>query len=229
MSWLPSPEYADWWYDLSWKGIIGFGALAAFATAATVMFTVLQFWSGGIRDEKAEVRNQSVEIQLSEAKARALEAQLALEKYKAPRRIDGPAFVAALEGKPKAPVEIVFVRDDPECWQLAMQIRDWLKAAKWKHSEPAAIAGPDESRFSTYPSSMQAGGQPRGVTVVLRVTSQADFQREEDDTLNPNAAIDTPRKALSRALIGSLGQLSGSMNFDTGKVGGLRVVVGPKP
>ncbi len=227
MSWLPSPEYADWWYDLSWKGIIGFGTVAAIATAGTVVFTMLQFWSDSVRDEKSERRNKAMEVQLSEANARALEAQLALEKYKAPRKIDGPAFVAALEGKPKAPVEIVFVRDNPECWQLAMQIRDWLKTANWEHTQPAAISGADEPRFDSYPSAMQAGGQPSGVVIVQRATSQADFERERWKSFD--GPLDTPGKALAHALMLSLGTIGNSMGYETGTIGKLRVVVGPKP
>ena len=96
MSWLPSPEYVDWWYNLSWKGIIWFGGIAAFATAATVMFSVIQFWSDGIRDEKAEIRSQAMEVSLAEANARAKEAELALERYKAPREIS-PTLIAQLQ------------------------------------------------------------------------------------------------------------------------------------
>lgn len=69
MSWLPSPEFADWWYGLSWKGIIGFGAVTAVAAAATVAFTVIQFWSDGIRDRKAEERQHALEVQTAEARA----------------------------------------------------------------------------------------------------------------------------------------------------------------
>ena len=74
MSWFPSSEYADWWYDLSWKGIIGFGIVAAFATAATVVFTVLQFWSDGVRDARAEVRTLALERETSAANADAARA-----------------------------------------------------------------------------------------------------------------------------------------------------------
>jgi len=177
----------------------------------------------------ANAAGEAAKADAAQANARAIEAQLALEKYKAPRQINGPAFLAALAGKPKAPVEIVFVRDNPECWGLAMQIRDWLKEANWERSEPAAITGPDESRFATYPSAVQAGGQPTGVTIVLRAASQIDFERERIDLSDPTPPIDTPMKALSRALIGSLGAISQSINFETGTAGSLRVVVGPKP
>lgn len=82
MSWLPSPEYADWWYDLSWKGIIGFGAIAAVATSLVVVFTMLQFWSDAIRDRKSDERNRTMEVQLGEANARTKEAELKLEELR---------------------------------------------------------------------------------------------------------------------------------------------------
>ena len=166
----------------------------------------------------------------AQANARALEAKLELEKFKAPRHIKREEFVKALEGKPKAPVEILFVRDDPECFQLAMQIRDALKEAKWDvPGDIRAIDTADTPRLSQYTSTMGVGGQPQGVTVVQRATSQADFDRERDNPFDKDAPIDTPRKALSRALMNSLGGISGGMSFDTGTPGVLRVVVGPKP
>jgi hypothetical protein len=108
-----------------------------------------------------------------------------------------------------------------------MQIRDWLKMAKWTVSEPAAITGADEARMAQYPSAMGAGGQPSGVTVVQRVTDQSDF-RKENGQIFDSETIDTPGKALSHALMGSLGTISRSMSFETGTLGVLRVVVGPK-
>ena len=69
MSWLPSPENADWWYILSWKGVIVFGGVAAFATAATVMFSVIQFWSGGIREENSEKMAMEARLKIAELQA----------------------------------------------------------------------------------------------------------------------------------------------------------------
>jgi hypothetical protein len=207
--------------------LANWGLLASLIAGVISTFLIVK--TADVKEEHWDKLREASSERIAEANARALEAGLALEKFKAPRQLKGDEFVKALEGKPKAPVEIVFVRDDPECWQLAMQIRDWLKTAKWEYSEPAAITGPDEARFASYPSAMQAGGQPRGVTIVQRVTTQADFEREKGNPFDPNDPIDTPMKALSRALMGSLGGIGGSMNFDTGRVGVLRVVVGPKP
>lgn len=225
---------AVWWSDVA-------NVVLLISLVAGVISTFVIVQSGNVKEaqwskdrtEAAEriasltTRSNELRNETAVARKEAAEAQLALEKYKAPRKIDGPAFLAALQGKPKAPVEIVFVRDDPECWQLAMQIRDWLKAADWEYMQPAAITGPDEARFLSYPSAMQAGGQPRGVTVVQLATSQADFMRERMESFDD--PLDTPAKALSHALMQSLGTIAGSMSFETGTPGKLRVVVGPKP
>jgi hypothetical protein len=182
-----------------------------------------------IRD--ADERIKSADVSIAEFNARAKEAELKLEQLRdklKPRAINGDVFLKALEGKPKAPVEILFVRDDPECFQLAMQIRDWLKTAKWDVDDAVAISKADTPRLAKYTSSMGVGGQPSGVTLVQRAASQVDFDRERDDPFDPSAPIDTPGKALSRALMDSLGSVAGAMSFDTGTPGMLRVVVGPK-
>lgn len=234
LSWLSAEllETIGLWLIIG--GLIGEAALVfswletEFEKPLTFAFTVAIALGVWLENVGASDISSEKDARIAEANARALEAQLALEKFKAPRQINGEDFLRRLEGKPKAPVEILFVRDDAECWQLAMQMRDWLRAAKWEYSEPAAITGPDEARFASYPSSMQAGGQPNGVAIVQRVTSQADFKREEGSLFD--GPIDTPHKALAYALIGSLGGINGHLSFETGPTPGtLRVVVGPKP
>lgn len=74
MSLGPSPEYADWWYVVSWKGIIWAGVIAAVAASMVAIFTALQFWSDGVRDQKAEERSKSIEVQLAAANERAAQA-----------------------------------------------------------------------------------------------------------------------------------------------------------
>jgi len=181
----------------------------------------------------ASAEAAKAQAEIEEAKARQREAELKLEQLRErirPRRINGAQFVKILEGKPKIPVEILFVRDDPDCFQLSMQIRDVLKQAKWDVKEPRAIESTDMTpRVAQYTSTMGVGGQPHGVTVVMRATSQADFDREiEKDPLAHDAPVDTPRKALLKALQDSLGSISGGISYDAGIIGALLVVVGPK-
>jgi hypothetical protein len=96
--------------------------------------------------------------QIAEATARTKEAELKLEQLRErmrPRSIKGEEFLQILEGKPKSPVEILFVRDGPDCFQLSMQIRDWLKKAEWQVKEPRAIESGDMTpRLAQYTSAM---------------------------------------------------------------------------
>jgi hypothetical protein len=206
--------------------VLVFAAIVAIALTAEVVFSVLHWRNeNSLRPLRTALATQNAR-EIAELNNETAQLRKQLE----PRKIDLAGFVKLLDGAPKAPVEIVFVRDDAECFQLAMQIRDALKAAKWEVTEPTAIIRADEPRMSGYPSAMGAGGQPKGVTIVQRATSQQDFLRENmlQSMLNPDLA-DTPARALSRALSASLGGVAGGMSFDTGTVGVLRVVVGSKP
>src|ERR1700674_1657345 len=62
-------------------------------------------------------------------------SQEQLRKQIGPRRIDSETFLKALEGKPKAPAEIMFSREDGEAFQLAIQIRNLLREAGWVVTE----------------------------------------------------------------------------------------------
>jgi hypothetical protein len=154
MSWLPSPEYADWWYDLSWKGIIGFGALAASATAATVVFTMLQFWSDSVRDQKAEERSKAMEVQLGEANARAAKsaervaelelARTRIEARLAPRLLTQEqqnALTAKLSQFKGVHGTIVASPSTPESEMFASVLTAPLHAAGW--SITLSRGGPD--------------------------------------------------------------------------------------
>lgn len=184
---------------------------------------------------KANAEIASANLRTAEFDARSKEAELKLEQLHErmrPRSIKGESFLKILEGKPKAPVEILFVRDDGEAFQLSLQIRDFLKQATWSVEEPRYITQDDvASRLErNHPYTMAAGGQPEGVSLFLRAESQADFEREAvKNPLDPDNPLDTPRKALQAALLDSLGMLSGGMSYENGRPGVLRVIVGPKP
>jgi len=248
--------WAEYWYPIAWKGLVAAGLIAAIGACATIVFLLLQWRTTTIRENHSEWRTWILEAQtavakadlgraqadiananarISEADARTKEAELKLEQLRErlrQRHIKGESFLKILEGKPKASVEILFVRDDGEAFQLSLEIRDWLKQASWDVEEPRPIVENDLAPrlAQTSPPTMAAGGQPQGVSVFLRATSQADFEREQEkNPLDPNEPIDTPRKALCRALLDSLGTISGGMSGENGRPGVLRVIVGPKP
>lgn len=219
--WNITAESADFWFAIfSWLLV----AAAILVGVATYGVTVM----GSAKEYFANERITSAAERAALANERAATAELELEKLKQqarPRQLNGEAFVAALAGKPRAPVEILFPRDDGEAFALSMQIRDLLKMAHWDVSEPTALSPEHVApRLSQYPSAMGAGGQPTGVSVVTRPVTQDDFAREDGDI------PDTPFKALKYALSRSLGGVSASESLGEGPPAGtLRVVVGPKP
>jgi len=250
-----TPESAATWFNV-FNGVLVFAAiLVAVGTWGTVRTGAIKerFSDERISVNEAQTKRAVAEsdkanaalaiaqsdivkanARIAEAEARAKEAELKLEQVRErmrARHIKGDTFRRILEGKPKASVEILFVRDDGEAFQLALEIRDWLKRASWDVAEPRPIMQSDLAPrlAETTPSTMAVGGQPQGVSVFLRAESQADFAREFDDARPPNGVIDTPRKALSAALGDSLGSISGGMSYEIGSPGVLRVIVGPKP
>ena len=249
-------DWAEYWYPISWKGVLAGGVITAVGACATIVFLLLQWRTTTIREEQSDWRTTVLEsdtakakaelgraqadivkadAQIAEANARQKEAELRLEQLRerlSQRHIKGEQFLKVLEGKPRAPVEILFNRDDGEAFLLGLQIRDWLKQATWEVEEPRPITQSDLAPrlAQSTPSAMAAGGQPQGVSVFLRAETQTDFLREsEKNPLDPNEPIDTPRKALSRALLNSLGTISGGMSGENGRPGVLRVIVGQKP
>jgi hypothetical protein len=240
--WNVTAEGADFWFSIfSWLLVAAAICVGVATYGVTVMGSAKEhFSSERIAANEAETKRAIADsdnaregaAKANEAAAfaneRAASAELELEKIKQqarPRQLNGALLVEALEGKPKAPVEILFPRDDSEAFALAMQIRDFLKLAHWEVLEPSAISSEHIApRLSRYPTVMGAGGQPSGVSVVARPLTPDDFSREEGDV------PDTPFKSLKNALLKSLGQLSSTESLGEGPPAGiLRIVVGPKP
>lgn len=227
--------------------LANWGLLASLLTGVVSTFIIVQttdvkeeHWAHD-RQHSSEriallsIQSDQLRKDTAEANARQKEAEVKLEQLRermSQRHVKGDRFLRLLEGKPKGPVEILFVRDDGEAFNLGLEIRDWLKRAFWDVEEPRPIVDRDLApRLApNTPSAMAAGGQPQGVSVFLRAESQADFEREtEQNPLDPNRLLDTPRKALSNALLDSLGSISGGMSGENGRPGVLRVIIGPKP
>jgi len=177
-------------------------------------------------------------LKIAEATARQKEAELQLEKLRTQARprhltIDGDAFIGALAGKPSAPVEIMFPKDDGEAFLLAIGLRDLLRKAKWETAEPIPVPPNDIPRLANQPSLMTAGGQPIGVTIAARADTQEEMKLLGDglkfgDDPEPNIPI----RALNIALLKVLGSVSGHIGgpevFKAPPPGTIRIVVGPK-
>jgi hypothetical protein len=147
--WDASIETANRWYDIAWYGLLASGLVTALAAVATVGFLLLQFWSSSIRDKYTELRTSALEVQskraladlaaaqanIADANARALEAQAALAKYKAPRTLT-PEQQAKISDKLKrfGPLKFdagVGPKGDPEPLYILRNIFSSLISAGW--------------------------------------------------------------------------------------------------
>jgi hypothetical protein len=205
------------WWAWFW-GEIEHWAFLVVVVALAIEFAALKF--GAPYREKIEAAKDLKIAQLNNETAR-------LRKQIAPRHIDSDVFLKALAGKPKAPVELMFTKEDGEAFQLALSLRDHLKVAEWTVTEPLPVPATDVARLSNLPSHMAAGGQPTGVALVARADSQEEFRIFGD------READTAKNALSRALVQSLGSVSehtgGEGIFTAAPPSGvIRLVVGPK-
>jgi hypothetical protein len=180
-------EWAEYWYPISWKGVLAGGLITAVGACATIVFLLLQWRTTTIREVQSDWRTSVLEsetakakaelgtaqadiakatAQIEEARARQREAELRLEQLRerlSQRHIKGEQFLKILDGKPKALVEILFNKDDGEAFQLSLEIRDWLRRASWETEEPRPIMQSDLAPrlAQSTPSAMAAGANPR--------------------------------------------------------------------
>jgi hypothetical protein len=199
--------------------------------------TDLQIATADSRAKQAELATEQAKLATeqrttAEAQREAAEAQLALKEHlervakrQAWRSLDSKSFVEALQGKPKAKVQIWYKPEDAEAQALAREIYSCLIQANWVASWPDPIPPnavrksdfgdlPEESllKLSTLE---RVGGHPTGVTLIA-------------NDISPTNSTDTPIGALFQALISVL-QEAGSSR-DPGLPNDLlRLVVGAKP
>jgi hypothetical protein len=139
----------------------------------------------------------------------------------APRRINEAAFLKEIEGKAKPrEVEVLYLRDDPECFHLAFAFMVLLHNADWPVGKVRVI--PPDQRFpeSTFemPSTVALAAQPWGVSVVTHGRSVPDAMEEKTPT---------PFGTLFRAVAAGLGRVNGGADASLPE-GKLRIVVAPK-
>jgi hypothetical protein len=152
---------------------------------------------------------------------------ITLERRVAQRVIDGPNFKKSLEGKPKAPVEIMYPKDDFEAFTLANQLRFVLIFSGWQASEPVPVPPSDNPRLMNLPSTMSVGATAPGVTIVVRADTDAEIDAFRD--IKANTPFRALMDAISEALGGAGGLATGPGLYGVPPQGTLRIVVGPKP
>jgi hypothetical protein len=144
-------------------------------------------------------------VKAAEANERAANAELKTEQLKkelGPRQLKREAAIAALLGQPKLPVEILYSRDDAECFQLAQEIENVLREAKWTVISRSPIP---LTNFNG-PNSMGVSGQPSGVTVAAHGITQAEADADLNRMMHKEW-VKTPFTVLVRALEDGLGKL----------------------
>lgn len=208
---------ADKIFELStWVGV--------FALVIGVMCSALIAISGKMRDD-------SLKLELSASAERVAAAELKTEQLRkqlGPRQIQRDLFLKTIEGQPQANVEIVYLRDDPECFDVAQQIWRLLQDAKWDVVAPVPIPQSASIASQKNPTAMSVDGQPSGVTVVTHSVTEQEAEAQSKQILGEPWER-TPWTALMNALNQSLGRIGGSGGgSNSPPEGTLRVVVAPR-
>ncbi len=234
--WGHSIETWDRWCVWGmWVAAIA-GAIAVFAG----LFT------GIVGHQLSELSQREANQKIAEANARGEEArklaassneqakasELKLEQLRhevGPRQLNRDAFLSALNGQPKAKVELVYLRDDPECFDLAQQIWRALLEAKWDATPPVPIPQSSAPFAAHVPLAMTVEGQPSGVTVVAHSISNEEVAIQADQFAGKHPGKATAWTTLSSALGQSLGRIGGGGGgINPPAEGALRVVVAPR-
>jgi hypothetical protein len=142
-----------------WCSWFGAGALAI-GVVCSVGIAI----SGNIRDAqlKRDLAASAERIANAGLKAEQLRKELG------PRRLQREIFLKKIA---EARVEIMYLRDDPECFDLAQQVWRALEDAKWDVTPPIPIP---VSAASLRPTAMAVDAQPSGVTVVVHGITEAE-------------------------------------------------------
>lgn len=143
------------------------------------------------------------------------------------RQLDPERFLKALEGRPKAPVEIVVSANDGEALQLALQFQRLLQIATWKVSDPVKVRQRELVRLANLPSYGSEEHQLVGIAVAVVAESQEEFDVFGDRQAN------TPLNALLEAILETLGSVNtyaaGKNVFPAPPPKTLRIAIGSQP
>lgn len=182
-----------------------------------------------ISEREAATKIAAAHAKSAEANEKAKVAELKLEQLRrdvGPRQLNRASFLAALAGQAHVPVEIFFLRDDPECFDLAQQLRVALTDAGWNPGVLRPIPQPDGRNAD--PAAMAIDGQPSGVTVVVSAISEAEASATQNQMLGRDW-VRTPWTVLSFAVQQGLGKVGGHAGGPNAPPQGtLRLVVAPR-
>jgi hypothetical protein len=226
--WRPfdiSLQTANQFYALGWKASV-LGAVVTFVGVA------LLFWGTRVRDRDFETQMASLNREAAQFRESAAHAELETARIKerlAPRFMRREPFLAALKNQPKGRVEILYLRDDPECMEVAQNIALLLEEAHWTVLSRGPLrANDDAPGANNLPSMMTVGGQPSGITVIAHSLTPEEFDAASNRMFG-KPWTKTPYTVLSYAITQGIGRVNGAGGAPIPPPEGtLRITVAPK-
>jgi len=180
---------------------------------------------------EAKRDTERLKLQVEEESKERIKAEVELAKLKkqiGPRQLDREAFLKALVGQPKAPVEILYLRDDPDSLEFAQEIGNLLERAGWAVLARGPIPPPPPRSGADIPMTVSGGGRPAGVTVGAGSVSEEGGEAARKRAIGREDWVRTPWTVLSDAFGKSMGKSQAAGNVATCPEGIVRVVVGPR-
>lgn len=216
-----------------------FALIAGFATWQVVRLQRIE-----LADSKNEFDRYKLDTEqkIADANERTARSQAELARFRiqaGARQINGVKFKELSGGKPKATVEIVFLKGNEEVLSLVYWLLGALKGAQWEVSEPRPVEANELIRMMPQPSSFGAAGViPTGINITIRGDTPDDLARFQFDnkiSMLGTGGRPTPLNTLSSAISGSLAGggwvgtfMAMSPQVDAPPSGVLRVLIGPK-
>jgi hypothetical protein len=144
-------DWAEYWYPVSWKGVLAGGIITAVGACATIAFLLLQWRTTSIREEQSEWRTASLETQTVQANAALGTAQAAIAKANA-QIAEANERTAKLEGETAAARERAAALENEAAQARAEQER--LKGQlAWRVLSPEIVAKLEKS-LAEHPASI---------------------------------------------------------------------------
>ena len=212
----PSLESASWVFDrASWILVISL-AIGLSATVAIVWMGVVKEHHWDLLREKAAKQIASVELATAKANKQAAEAQLALEKYKAPRSISPEQRNRIAEEMKQFKGQQYFgmvASDIADAWDIWREISLSLEIAEWKRLPPPGLQATQYGPPAGIALAPQAG-----VMILASVANDASENMRLYDLAKILAA-----RLTDRSIIAGAG-FTQSQYPNT-----IAIVIGPKP
>lgn len=172
----------------------------------------------------------AAKIDLAKQQERAAKAEGALRNLQLQvgwRSVNASTFLRVLDGQPRGKVEILYLRNDPECFDVSIQLRQLLTQAGWKVERWDSIPEADGGE----PIAMTVDGQPSGITLVASSATREEMMAADKIIDDENATdwVKTPYTILEVGLLRAVGKVNNHIGGPHAPAAGLlRIVVAPR-